>query len=144
MLDKRFFRKLAPNVVNMYRIHTFEKGLDVNSQEFDDYSPKYGQRKRAGKFKRQSIQFKDIVSPVLTGDLFRDFKVRKVKSDSFSFGTVTQGGKVVGLNKMGRELSTSSTPIPENIQEFIDVFAVGYTDKRFRKEFKGGNFDINL
>ena len=34
--------------------------------------------------------------------------------------------------------------IPENIQEFIDVFAVGYTDKRFRKEFKGGNFDINL
>ena len=144
MLDKRFFRQLAPNVVNMYRIHTFEKGLDVNSQEFDDYSPKYGQRKRAGKFKRQSIQFKDRVSPVLTGDLFRDFKVIKIDGHSFSFGTVTQGGKVVGLNKMGRELSTSSTPIPENIQEFIDKETSNYGDSRFRKEFKDRDIDINL
>ena len=144
MLDKTFFRKLAPNVVNMYRIHTFEKGLDVNSQEFDDYSPKYGQRKRAGKFKRQSIQFKDRVSPVLTGDLFRDFKVIKIDGHSFSFGTVTQGGKVVGLNKMGRELSTSSTPIPENIQEFIDKETSNYGDSRFRKEFKDRDIDINL
>ena len=144
MLDKRFFRKLAPNVVNMYRKHTFEKGLDVDGNKFKDYTPEYARRKRSGSIKRQSSQFKDRVTPVLTGDLFRDFKVIKVKSDSFSFGTVTQGGKVVGLNKMGRKLSTSSTPIPEDIQEFIDVFAVGYTDKRFRKEFRGGKFDINL
>jgi len=144
MLDKRFFRELSSNVVNMYRKHTFEKGLDVNSKKFKDYTPEYARRKRSGSIKRQSSQFKDRVTPVLTGDLFRDFKVIKVKSDSFSFGTVTQGGKVVGLNKMGRKLSTSSTPIPEDIQEFIDVFAVGYTDKRFRKEFRGGKFDINL
>ena len=144
MLDKRFFRQLAPNVVNMYRKHTFEKGLDVDGNKFKDYTPEYARRKRSGNIKLQSSQFKDRVTPVLTRQLFRDFKVIKVKSDSFSFGTVTQGGKVVGLNKMGRELSTSSTPIPEDIQEFIEVFAVGYTDKRFRKEFRGGNFDINL
>ena len=144
MLDKKFFRELSSNVVNMYRKHTFEKGLDVNSKKFKRYTPEYSKAKKSGKLKRQSKKFKNKVTPVLTGDLFRDFKVIRVKSTGFSFGTVTQGGKVVGLNKMGRELSTSSTPIPENIQEFIDVFAVGYTDKRFRKEFKGGNFDINL
>ena len=144
MLDKTFFRKLAPNVVNMYRIHTFEKGLDVNSKKFKKYSPEYARRKRSGKIKKQAEEFKDIVSPVLTGDLFRDFKVIEIDDHSFSFGTVKEGGKVEGLNKMGRKLSTSSTPIPEDIQEFIEVFAVGYTDKRFRKEFRGGNFDINL
>ena len=135
MLDKKFFRELAPNVVNMYRKHTFEKGLDVNSKKFKGYTPEYSKAKRAGKFKRQSSQFKNKISPVLTGDLFRDFKVRKKGNHGFSFGTVAHGGKVEGLNKMGRKLSTSSTPIPEDIQEFIEVFAVGYTDKRFRKEF---------
>ena len=144
MLDKKFFRELAPNVVNMYRKHTFEKGLDVNSKKFKGYTPEYSKAKRAGKFKRQSRQFKNKISPVLTGDLFRDFKVIKVKSDSFSFGTVAHGGKVQALNKMGRKLSTSSTPIPKNIQEFIDVFAVAYTDERFRKEFKGKKLDLNL
>ena len=144
MLDKRFFRKLAPNVVNMYRIHTFEKGLDVNSKKFKKYSPEYARRKRSGKIKKQAEEFKDIVSPVLTGDLFRDFKVRKIGNNGFSFGTVTQGGKVVGLNKMGRKLSTSSTPIPEDIQEFIAKEASNYGDSRFRKEFKGRDIDINL
>ena len=144
MLDKKFFRELSSNVVNMYRKHTFEKGLDVNSKNFKDYTPEYARRKRSGNIKRQSSQFKDRVTPVLTGDLFRDFKVIKVKPDSFSFGTVAHGGKVQGLNKMGRKLSTSSTPIPKNIQEFIDVFAVAYTDERFRKEFKGKKLDLNL
>tara|TARA_R110002020_G_scaffold356874_1_gene569364 strand:+ start:681 stop:1115 length:435 start_codon:yes stop_codon:yes gene_type:complete len=144
MLDKKFFRQLAPNVVNMYRKHTFEKGLDVDGKKFKAYTPKYATRKKSGNIKRQSSQFKDRVTPVLTGDLFRDFKVRKIGNHGFSFGTVAHGGKVEGLNKMGRKLSTSSTPIPEDVQEFIEVFAVGYTDKRFRKEFRGGKFDLNL
>ena len=144
MLDKKFFRELSSNVVNMYRKHTFEKGLDVNSKKFKRYTPEYARRKRSGKLKRQSSQFKDRVTPVLTGDLFRDFKVRKIGNNGFSFGTVTQGGKVVGLNKMGRKLSTSSTPIPEDIQEFIDKEASNYGDSRFRKEFKDRDIDINL
>ena len=143
MLDKRFFRQLAPNVVNMYRIHTFEKGLDVDGNKFKDYTPEYARRKRSGNIKRQSSQFKDRVTPVLTGDLFRDFKVIKVKPDSFAFGTVAHGGKVQGLNKMGRKLSTSSTPIPKNIQEFIDKEASNYCDRRFRKE-KDKKWDLNL
>ena len=144
MLDKKFFRELAPNVVNLYRNHTFEDGKDVNSKKFKRYTPEYARRKRSGKLKRQSSQFKDRVTPVLTGDLFRDFKVIKVKPDSFSFGTVAHGGKVQGLNKRGRKLSTSSTPIPKNIQEFIDKEASNYGDSRFRKEFKDRDFDINL
>ena len=144
MLDKRFFRQLAPNVVNMYRKHTFEKGLDVDGNKFKDYTPEYARRKRSGNIKRQSSQFKDRVTPVLTGDLFRDFKVIEIDDHSFSFGTVKEGGKVEGLNKMGRKLSTSSTPIPKDIQKFIDKEASNYGDSRFRKEFKGRDIDINL
>ena len=144
MLDKRFFRQLAPNVVNMYRKHTFEKGLDVDGNKFKDYTPEYARRKRSGNIKLQSSQFKDRVTPVLTGDLFRDFKVIEIDDHSFSFGTVKEGGKVEGLNKMGRKLSTSSTPIPEDIQEFIDKETSNYGDSRFRKEFKDRDIDINL
>ena len=79
MLDKKFFRQLAPNVVNMYRKHTFEKGLDVDGKKFKAYTPKYATRKKSGNIKRQSSQFKDRVTPVLTGDLF---KVSDVCDDS--------------------------------------------------------------
>ena len=144
MLDKKFFRELAPNVVNMYRKHTFEKGLDVEGKKFKPYSIKYGQRKKANKFKRQSSKFKNTTSPVLTGDLFRDFKVKKIKSDSFSFGTVTHGGKVEGLNKLGRNISTSSTPIPKKIQKFIIKEADDYFMKEMKKNFKDRKIDLNL
>ena len=144
MLDKKFFFKLAPNVVNMYRNHTFSKGLDVNGKKFKPYSIKYSKAKKSGKLKRQSSKFKNTTSPVLTGDLMRDFKVKKIKSDSFSFGTVTHGGKVEGLSKLGRNISTSSTPIPKKIQKFIIKEADDYFMKGMKKNFKDKKINLNL
>ena len=144
MIDRKFFFKLGPEVVAKYRKHTFIDGKDVNGKKFKKYSKKYGQRKKANKFKRQATQFKDTNSPVLTSDLLRDWKLKKVSSTGFSFGTVAWGDKVKHLNKMGRLLSTKSQPIPEDIQEFIDKEASNYGDSRFRKEFKDRDIDINL
>ena len=144
MLDEKFFRELAPNVVNLYRNHTFEDGKDVNSKKFKRYTPEYSKAKKSGKLKRQSKKFKNKVTPVLTGDLFRDFKVIRVKSTGFSFGTVTQGGKVVALNKMGRKLTTSSTPIPKKIGKFIDKEANSYVKKGLKKGFKSQKWNLKL
>ena len=136
MLDKKFFRELASNVVNMYRNHTFDKGLDVKGKKFKSYSKEYGESKRAKKFKRQANEFANKTSPVLTGDLFRDFKLKRIKGDGFSFGTVSHGGKVIGLGKLGRDISTSKTPIPSNIAKFIVKEAEDYIMGEMKKDFK--------
>ena len=144
MLDKKFFRELAQNVVNMYRNHIFDKGLDVKGKKFKSYSKEYGESKRAKKFKRQANEFANKTSPVLTGDLFRDFKLKRIKGDGFSFGTVSHGGKVIGLGKLGRDISTSKTPIPSNIAKFIVKEAEDYIMGEMKKDFKDKRRNLRL
>ena len=141
LLDKRFFSELGPNVVNLYRKHTFDKGKDYEDKKFDKYSTKYGRAKRTGKLKRQSSRFKNTTSPVLTGDLYRDFKFIKAAKDSFSFGTVAHGAKVDNLEKLGRIIATSKR-IPKHIEEFILKEAEEYVMNKMNKNFKNRSFDI--
>ena len=137
MLDKKFFRELAQNVVNMYRNHIFDKGLDYKGKKFKKYSTEYTKAKRTGTLFRQDSNYKNKTSPVLTGDLLRDFKViGNPNSDGFSFGTVSHGGKVIGLGKLGRDISTSKTPIPSNIAKFIVEEADDYIMQNMKKDFK--------
>ena len=134
LLNKKFFRELAPNVVNMYRKHTFDKAKDINDTKFKKYSKKYGELKRARKLPRQEeVQFSQTTAPVASGDLYRDFKLIKVKSSGFSFGTVTEGGKVEALKKMGRVIATAGHPIPRHIVKFIDTEVEFYVDKQLGK-----------
>ena len=127
LLNKKFFRELAPNVVNMYRKHTFDKAKDINDTKFKKYSKKYGE------LKRQSTAFAKTTAPVASGDLYRDFKLIKVKSSGFSFGTVTEGGKVEALKKMGRVMYTSKDPVPSHIDDFVEKEAAEYADKQLGK-----------
>ena len=149
MLDLKFFNKLYKDVIPMFRDYIFGiksggKGAkDVFGKPYKQYTNSYSQRKKAGKIKRHEGKFKGSNAPVATGDLYKDFQKRSVSNKGFSFGTVAHGGKVQALNKMGRKLSTSSTPIPKNIQEFIDKEASNYGDRRFRKE-KDKKWDLNL
>ena len=140
LLDKEFFSELSPNVVNMYRKHIFEDGKDSKGKKFKKYSSKYGKAKKGGKIKRQATQFKNKTSPVLTGDLMRDFKERKILSNGLDFGTVTEGGKVEALSNLGRNLSTASDPIPKEIAEFIVEEADDYIMKQMSKNFKDETF----
>ena len=134
LLNKKFFRELAPNVVNMYRKHTFDKAKDINDTKFKKYSKKYGELKRARKLPRQEeVQFSQTTAPVASGDLYRDFKLIKVKSSGFSFGTVTEGGKVEALKKMGRVMYTSKDPVPSHIDDFVEKEVAEYADKQLGK-----------
>ena len=133
VLDKKFFRELAPNVVNLYREHTFDNAKDIKGRKFKKYSKEYGELKRAGGLDRQSLQFKNTTAPVSSGDLYRDFKLKKIKSTGFSFGTVTEGGKVEALKKMGRVMYTSKDPVPKHIEKFIDTEVEEYADKQLGK-----------
>ena len=133
VLDRKFFLELAPNVVNLYRKHTFDKAKDIKDKKFKKYSKEYGELKRAGKLKRQSTAFAKTTAPVASGDLYRDFKVIKVKSTGFSFGTVSEGGKVEALKKMGRVMYTSKDPVPRHIDDFVEKEVAEYADKQLGK-----------
>ena len=140
MIDKKFF-KIGANVVAKFRKHTFEKALDINGKKFKGYSAKYGADKRANKFKRQATEFANSTAPVLSSDLLRDWKLRKVTNNGFSFGTVAFGDRVNHLAKKGRVISKDGKALPKDIAKYLMKEADRYVQKKLDKT-KGGTFNI--
>ena len=143
MLDFNFYKTVGVNVVNMYRKHIFDKGKDIDGKKFKAYTSKeYSDRKKANKFRRQSSAFANTTSPVLTGDLYRDFKLVKTSKKGFRFGTVSWGAKVEALKKLNRNLYTGRKVLPTHVSEYFDKEAKKYTERKMKKIFKGGKFKI--
>ena len=141
MLDGKFFRELAKDVVPMFRKHTFMDALDVKGKKFKRYSAKYGEAKRTGRLKRQATEFANSTAPVLSSDLLRDYKLIKTMQSGFQFGFTAQGGKVLNLAKMGRVISSEADPISNKLSKFIMKEANRYVKKRLGK-IKGRTFNI--
>ena len=144
MLDFKFFSTVGVEVVNRYRKHIFDEGKDIDGKKFKSYSDEYGSRKRAKKYKRQANAFANTTSPVLTGDLFRDFKLIGMPNDKgFSFGTVSHGGKVEALKKLGRNLYRDNKVLPTPVVKYFEKEMKKYGDKQLKKnKGKGGTFNI--
>jgi len=139
MLDKTFFLKIGPNVRDRYRKHIFgsdasgqyvQQAKDVFGRKFKSYKPKYSQRKRADKFKRQASSFKDSTNPVLTSDLLRDYSLIKTMSNGFQIGWTTFGARVEWLKKMGRVLTSKSQPLPDGVITYLSKEAHKHIKKR--------------
>ena len=133
MLDKKFFLKVGPNVRDRYRKHIFQDAKDVYGKPFDEYSTKYGERKRANKFKRQASQYAGSTAPVLTSDLLRDYSLIKTLRGGFQIGWVSQGFKVKSLEKQGRVLTAPDQPLPKDEIKFLDREANKYIKKGLGK-----------
>ena len=140
MIDRKFF-KIGANVVAKFREHTFTKALDINGKKFKGYSTKYGANKRANKLKRQATEFANSTAPVLSSDLLRDWKLRKVSNNGFSFGTVAFGDRVKHLAKRGRVISKDSKALPKPVEQFLMREADKYVQRKLNK-VKGGTFSI--
>ena len=130
MLDRTFFLRIGPNVRDRYRDHIFKKALDVFGKPFKAYTSKYGQRKKAGKFKRQASQYAGTKAPVLTSDLLRDYSLIKTASDGFQIGWASLGSRVEGLKKMGRVLTSSRQPLPDGVIKYLSTEAHSYIKKK--------------
>ena len=133
MLDKTFFLRVGPNVRNRYRDHIFKKALDVFGKPFKAYKSKYGERKRANKFKRQASQYANSNAPVLTSDLLRDYSLIKTSTSGFQIGWITLGARVEALKKMGRVLTSKSQPMPDGVIKYLHNEAHGYIKKKLGK-----------
>ena len=142
MIDKKFF-KIGANVVAKFRKHTFEKALDINGKKFKGYSDKYGAAKRGNKLKRQASEFANSTAPVLSSDLLRDWKLRKVTNNGFSFGTVKHGDRVEHLAKMGRVISKNGKELPKDIANYLMKEADRYVEKKLGK-IKGDTINIRI
>ena len=129
MFTKEFFRGLSIEVMKNYRKHIFEDGKDVNDKDFKGYKEPYKSRKQGNKFKRQNSSYANKVSPVLTGDLMNDLAVTKPSSTGFFLGWNVWGGKVISLNKQGREITTKEKPLPDSVVKFMDKEAESYIHK---------------
>tara|TARA_R100001510_G_C7656916_1_gene217641 strand:+ start:9736 stop:10161 length:426 start_codon:yes stop_codon:yes gene_type:complete len=139
MLDIKFMQKMSFKTRKAYVDHIFEKGKDVFGRPFKSYSSKYGERKRANKFKRQSGAYATKVTPVLTGDLKNDAKPFAT-STSFGIKFAAHGGKVESLNRMKRELSSDKQPLPKEIIETIEKDV----NKEIKKQFPNKTTKIVL
>ena len=130
MLDLQFFLKIGPNVRDRYREHIFKKALDVFGKPFKAYTSKYGERKRANKFKRQASQYAGTNAPVLTSDLLRDYSLIKTASRGFQIGWTTLGARVEWLKDMKRVLTTKKQPMPNGVIKYLNNEAHSYIKKR--------------
>ena len=130
MLDLKFFLRVGPNVRDRYRDHIFEDAKDVFGKPFKKYTSKYGQAKRANKFKRQAFKYANSNAPVLTSDLLRDYSLIKTMRKGFQIGWTTLGARVEWLKKMGRVLTSKSQPMPDGVIKYLHNEAHGYIKKR--------------
>ena len=130
MLDGTFFRTVGANVRDRYRNHIFRKAKDVYDKDFSSiYKGDYKARKSAGKFKRFEKAPK-INSPVLTGDLLRDYSLIKTSTNGFQIGWIVQGAKVKWLKDMNRVLTTSKQPLPKGEINYLSSESKKYIKKK--------------
>ena len=125
-----YYTKVAGKTKKLWDHHfTGSKVVkDVTGKtDWKEYSAEYGQFKSSGAFTGQSDQFKKHRAPVLTGRLVNDFKIRGITKKGFSFGTVSEGGKVRNLNKQGsgRLISLKGAELPPNVMKMINSATKG-------------------
>tara|TARA_R100000742_G_C4266490_1_gene84598 strand:- start:136 stop:582 length:447 start_codon:yes stop_codon:yes gene_type:complete len=147
MLDNKFFRKIAAEVVKEYRKYIFDpagggsKAKQVDGKSYGQYTSQYNKAKKSKKIKRISSKFSQSNAPVLSGDLLNDFQFVKYLINGFTFGFPTQGAKVKQLAKLKRVISSESKPIPKPVEKFVLKEADKYVRKELGK-IKGGTFNI--
>ncbi len=135
MLDKKFWLQIGKRVVTRYRSWIFDdagggkNAKDVHGDPFPPYKRQYSRKKTTGRLKRQVAKHRNSTSPVLTGDLMRDFKLRKTTEEGFTFGTTSWGAKVKSLDRNDRTISSKDKPIPDDIRDFIMEEATEYVNK---------------
>ena len=140
MLDKKDFIKIGANVRDNYRTHIFTKGLDVNDRKFRGYKEPYKSLKQSGKLFRQATQFANSTAPILTTDLLRDYgSVYSTSSKGFKMGWSISGGKIKGLQKRGRLLTTTQKALPDAVAKFLD----NEIDKTIKKKLGGDTTTIH-
>ena len=150
MLDKNFWEKINANVVARYREAIFdnvgkgEGARDVFGDSYPTYSTGYAIKKQSGLIKRQKASFKNSTAPVLSGDLFNDFELRKTDAEGFTFGTKKWGSKVKNLEKLGRPISTNKKVLPDKVEDYILLEAIKYATKEWKRKNPKKNITIDL
>ena len=147
MLDKGFFSILVRELPMQYRKYIFAPdsgrgAKNVFGKQYPQYSKKYGKAKKTGQLKRQAESYAGSRSPVLSGDLLKDFiAAQGLISNGMGFGNITEMGKVKSLERQGRAIATESKPLPKPVEKWIMAEADKYVKKELGK-IKGRTFNI--
>ena len=124
LTDKVFWNKVGKNARDLYRKEIFEKGKNVYGDNWwgGRYSTQYSIAKKSGKLKGAATAFANKVTPVLTSQLFKDFKgFIKPRHNGVQLGYPTFGDRVARLRKAGKKGTLTSTdkPLPDKVVKYI-------------------------
>tara|TARA_R100000353_G_scaffold72533_1_gene55505 strand:+ start:208 stop:657 length:450 start_codon:yes stop_codon:yes gene_type:complete len=115
---KSWWIKLGEEIIAKIKKRTLA-GVDVEGNEFKAYSTKYERNKANGLFKRQSS---NSTKPnlTLTGDMLRDFQVRKVGKDNVQIGfTGTFAQRLSSNADNGRVITSKQNPVSKSENKYI-------------------------
>ena len=119
---KPFWDRVGKEARDMIKRIIFDKGKSVYGDKWLDgkYSPAYGAKKSANKFKRQSST---KIAPILTGDLVNDLgQFIKPNDNGFQTGFPTYGHIVEGLRKRFGEkgtITSEASPMPIAVTKYV-------------------------
>ena len=120
LTSRKFWNDTGLEAKARYRRFIFEQGQNVYGTKWwgGKYSPEYTAIKKA-----YGGSFANRVTPVLTSDLFKDFKkFIKVRNDGVQFGYATRGNIVKGMrDKKGKDgtLTSKDKPLPDSVRKYI-------------------------
>ena len=122
--DAEFWRKTGDKARDLTRREIFEKGKNVYGEKWWNgrYSAEYTIAKKSGTLPGAASAFANKVTPVLTSQLFIDFKgFLKPRHDGVQLGYPTLGDRVARLRNAGKKgtLTSSDQPLPKSVQKFI-------------------------
>ena len=129
MLDKTFFFNISVNVRDRYRDFVFfGKKKDVFGRNYPSYSEGYKKAKRTGKLDKQSTQYKNYNSPVLSGNLANDVTPKNITNNGFQLVFAGHGAKVEWLRKMKkpRIVSDPNQPLPNEVIKYLSNKSQSY------------------
>ena len=125
LTSRKFWNDTGKEAKARYRKFIFEQGQSVYGGDWwgGKYSPQYEKAKKSGKILRSAPAFANKVTPVLTSDLFKDFKkFLKVRNDGVQFGYATLGDRVKRMRDMKKEdgtLTSKDKPLPDSVRKYI-------------------------
>jgi hypothetical protein len=124
LTSKEFWHKTGLEARDLYRREIFEKGKSVYGDKWwgGKYSTQYTIAKKSGKLKGAATAFANKVTPVLTSQLFKDFKsFIKSRRNGVQLGYPTFGDRVAKLRRKGRvgTLTSTDKPLPDVVMKYI-------------------------
>jgi hypothetical protein len=131
-MPSTWWKQTGEEIVSFIYDNVTNKGLDYKDHPFKPLDKDYAEHKASGKIRRSHPSSK--ANLLLTGDMMGNLKYIRHNKTSVTIGwSASESEKLVGNAKMGRIVTTKSTPISPKTERRLDRFIYQQTEKNIKK-----------